>query len=211
MLDKLKQLFNLKTTTEVTPTVEEKIEEAFNSLGEDVVRLEFGEDVTAFSYLILEKINEFRENLKLDTGFIFPPVHVLQNDDLQENEIVFYVRGKETEHEFLIPNKETVDKYIPETLTRLFETNIDEIFTMEYLERYINKVQSINSWLVWDISKQLGAYEIKTILVNVLKQKKSIADINRVFEKIDECLAENRDFCHVWKPEIVSKRICKEI
>ncbi len=35
---------------------------------------------------------------------------------------------------------------------------------MEYVEKYINKVQMTNSWMVWDISKQLGGYEIKKFL-----------------------------------------------
>ena len=209
MLDKLKQIFNLNNKTDNNQqSVEEKIEEAFNSLGEDIVKLEFGEDLIEFADMILERISEFRENLKTDTGFIFPPVHVLQAEVLQENELVFYVRGKEVEHEFIIPNEESVSKYIDEVLSRIFENYIDEIFTMEYLEKYINKV---NSWLVWDISKQLGAYDIKVVLTNLIKEKKSISDINRVFEKIDECLSENKDCYYVWNPDAVSKRISKEI
>lgn len=212
MLDKLKKIFNFnQAAEEIKPSVEEKIEEAFNSLGEDVVRIEFGDDIAEFSDMLLSKIDEVRDNLKSETGFIFPPVHLLQKDDLQENEIVFFVRGKEVEHEFLIPNEESVEKYIYDTLLQVFEDYIDEIFTMEYVEKYITKVQQTNCWLVWSISNQLRAYEIKTILVNLIKEKKSIADINFVFEKIDECLSENRDCCHVWKADVVSKRISKEI
>lgn len=211
MLEKLKQLFRLQKSTETAVLTAEKIEEAFNSLGEDVIRLELGSDIVEFSDIITEKIDEFREDVKSKTGFILPPVHVLRRDDLQENELIFYVRGKEVEDEFIVPNKETVEKYVYDTLNKIFEDYLDEIFTMEYVEKYITKVQTVNSWLLWDISKQLGAYEIKTILVNVIKEKKSIADINRIFEKIDECLAENRDCYYVWKPEVVSKRICKEI
>lgn len=212
MIEKLKQLFNFKKTEEeVKPSVEEKIEEAFNSLGEDVVRVEFGTDVSEYADSILGKIDELRDNIKSETGFIFPPVHVKENSDLQENEVIFYVRAKEVEHEFVIPNEETVEKYIYDTLFDIFETRIDDIFTMEYVEKYITKVQQTNSWLVWSVAQQLKTYEIKTILVNLIKEKKSISDINLIFEKIDECLSENRDFYHVWKPEIVSKRICKEI
>lgn len=212
MIEKLKQIFNFKKVTEdIKPSVEEKIEEAFNSLGEDVVRLEFGSDIAEFADLILEKIDDFRETVKSDSGFILPLVHVLEKEDLQENEMIFYVRGKEIEHEFAVPNKETVEKYVSETLSKIFENHINDIFTMEYVERYIAKVQLTNCWLVWSISNQLRASEIKAILVNLIKEKKSIADINYVFEKIDECLSENRDCCHVWKPEVVSRRISKEL
>lgn len=212
MLDKLKQLFNLKKETEIAAaSVEEKIEEAFNSLGEDIIRLEVGGDIVECSDAVLEKINELRENIKSKTGFIFPPVHVISQDELQENELVVYVRSKEVVREFVAPNEEIIIKNVYDILNQVFEGYIDEIFTMEYVEKYINKVQMTNSWLVWDISKQLGAYEIKTILANIIKEKKSIADIHRVFEKIDECLAENRDCYHVWKPDVVSRRVCKEI
>lgn len=119
--------------------------------------------------------------------------------------------GKEVLRDFLVPNKEIIVKNIYEILNHVFDDYLDEIFTMEYVEKYINKVQMTNSWMVWDISKQLGGYEIKKILVNVIKEKKSIANINWVFEKIDECLSENRDFFHVWDADIVSRYICKEI
>ncbi|MCM1004651.1 MAG: FHIPEP family type III secretion protein [Candidatus Gastranaerophilales bacterium] len=210
MIEKLKQIFKIKKE-ETQPTVEDRIEEAFNSLGDDVVRIEIGSDITEVAGSVLEKISEFREDIKSKTGFIFPPVRVLEKDSLQENELVFYIRGKDAFHEFAIPNKEYVDKNIYDCLQKVFDDYLEDVFTMEYVEKYINKVQAINSWLVWDVSKQLGAYEIKTILVNIIKEKKSISDIHLIFEKIDECLSENRDWCHVWKPDVVSKRICKEI
>ncbi len=212
MIEKLKQIFNFNKAADAEkPSVEERIEEAFNSLGEDVLKIEFGSDITEFADVVLEKICELRENLKSETGFIFPPVHVLEQSYLQENEIIFYIRGKEVEHEFVIPNEESVERYVYDTLFNIFENCIDEIFTMEYVEKYITKVQQTNSWLVWSIACQLKTYEIKTILVNIIKEKKSIADINRVFEKIDECLSENRDCYHIWKPEVVARRISKEI
>ncbi len=210
MLERLKQLF--KKPEEVQPTVEDKIEEAFNSLGEDVIRLEIGSDIAEFAEAILEKINDTRDEIKEQTGFVYPLVHVIEKeDDLQENEAVFFIRGQELAHDFLIPTEEAVASYIYESLMSIFENYIDEIFTMEYFEKYVTKVQTTNSWLVWDISRQLGVYEMKTVLVNILKEKKSISDINRVFEKIDECLAEDRDWCRVWKADVISKRICKEI
>ncbi len=212
MIERLKQLFRLKIATEnVSVSVEEKIEEAFNSLNQDILRIEFGSDIQEFIDAILEQIGEYRENLKNTSGFILPPVHLLVNNDLQENEIVVFLRNKEIIRDFLIPNEESVSKNIYEFLTQTYENNIDEIFSMEYVEKYINKVQMTNSWMVWDVTKQLGAYEIKTILVNILKSKKSISNINLIFEKIDECLSQNRDVYHVWKSDVISKYVCKEM
>lgn len=212
MLDKLKQLFGLKKETgSFAASIEDKIEEAFNTLDEDIIKLEIGGDIAECAEAVCEKINELRDNIKSATGFIFPPVHVLHKEELQENELVLFVRGKEVLRDFLVPNKEIIVKNIYEILNHVFDDYLDEIFTMEYVEKYINKVQMTNSWMVWDISKQLGGYEIKKILVNVIKEKKSIANINWVFEKIDECLSENRDFFHVWDADIVSRYICKEI
>ncbi|MCM1003206.1 MAG: FHIPEP family type III secretion protein [Candidatus Gastranaerophilales bacterium] len=212
MIEKLKQIFNFnKAADDEKPSVEERIEEAFNSLGEDVLKIEFGTDISEFADLVLMRIDAVREDVKNESGFIFPPVHVLEKSDLQENEVVFYVRGKEVLHDFIVPNEETVEKFIYESLFDILRDYVDEIFTMEYVEKYITKVQQTNSWLVWSISTQFRAYEIKTILVNLIKEKKSIADINRVFEKIDECLSENRDCYHIWKPEVVARRISKEI
>ena len=98
MLEKIKNLFK-KETEELSTTnsFEEHFDELFNNLGGDVITFEFGNDFIQYKEAILESIEKFREEEKDKTGFIIPAVHVLSNENLQENEIVIKIREKQVE------------------------------------------------------------------------------------------------------------------
>ena len=89
--------------------------------------------------------------------------------------------------------------------------NLDLVFTNEITEKYINAVQSRNGWLVWNVSHLIPVTGIKVILVNLLKNGKSINDITYIFEKICEAATKEKDWCSMRDPYKIAKAINTEI
>lgn len=186
MIDRIRQFF-IGKKEEPSKTTEEKIEELFNqTFSVDIIRLEIGSDIAEFGDDICAEIAKFRDKIAETYGFIFPPVHVIQNNDFQENEIKLFIREKEVLNDFWIPNLENITKEMNKNLEWIYKEFIDEIFSNEFFEKIINKVQIDNAWLIWNISCQYTVADMKKVFLNILKQKKSIKNAKYIFEKIGE-------------------------
>ncbi len=201
MLNKLKNLLKIiknfsekkENTIYIQSQEQQKSESIFDitstmydSLKEDVIRFEIGTDIIEFANEISFVIGLIRETLKRKTGFILPPVHYFDNMRLQENEIKVYLNGNELYSKFLIPVQEEIEKEIEDILYDLFRNHLKEIFTNESVERYIDAVKKYNNKLSADIVYNLSSIEIKYILIELLKNGKSIKNITYVFEMISE-------------------------
>ena len=207
MLEKIKKLFK-KETEELSTTnsFEEHFDELFNNLGGDVITFEFGNDFIQYKEAILESIEKFREEKKDKTGFIIPAVHVLSNENLQENEIVIKIREKQVLETFIIPTKNHLIKEIEKCLEQICENYIDDIFTCELVEKYIGTAQNKLLGTIWNITALYSTVEIKEVLLELLKNKKSIKNINYVFEKFAEH-ALSSGFCEHHSPQRLAKKI----
>ena len=187
MLEKIKNLFKKETEeTTNTSSFEEQFDELFNSLGGDVITLELGEDFVDYKDAILETIGKYRETLKEKNGFIIPSVHILSNDELQENEIIVKVREKQVLEKFIVPNEKHLKKEVEKSLELICENYIDDIFTYELTEKYINTAQNKLLGTIWHVTAIYTITEIRTVLVNLLENKKSIKNIVYIFEKFAE-------------------------
>lgn len=207
MLEKIKKLFK-KETEELSTTnsFEEHFDELFNNLGGDVITFEFGNDFIQYKEAILESIEKFREEKKDKTGFIIPAVHVLSNENLQENEIVIKIREKQVLETFIIPTKNHLIKEIEKCLEQICENYIDDIFTCELVEKYIGTAQNKLLGTIWNITALYSTVEIKEVLLELLKNKKSIKNINYVFEKFAEH-ALSSGFCEHHSPQRLAQKI----
>lgn len=207
MLEKIKKLFK-KETEEVSTTtsIEEQFDELFNSLGGDVITFEFGEDFNELENAILKTINNYRESLKNKNGFILPPVHVLSKETLQENEICVKVREKIALESFIVPNEKHLIKEIEKALEYVYENHLEEIFTCELVEKYINSTQSKLLGTIWNITALYSVVEVKEVLLELLRNKKSIKNINYVFEKFAEH-ALSSGFCEHHSAQKLAKKI----
>ena len=107
MLGKLKQIFNIKPKNCGINTPE-KIEHLFDSLKEDQIRLEFGSDIVPYGEKVCSIIDGIRNEIKDELGFIMPAVHVLDNQNLQENEYTIKIQDKVLYRGFVIPNEEGI-------------------------------------------------------------------------------------------------------
>lgn len=186
MIDRIRQFF-IGKKEEPTKTAEEKIEELFDqTFSVDIIRLEVGSDIAEFGDDICSVIMDFRNEIAEKYGFIYPPVHVIEVDGLQENEIKVFIREKVVDDDFLIPNEESVLKEVKTKLENIYENYLEDIFSNELVEKIINRVQIDNAWLIWNISCQYTVTDMKKVFLNILKQKKSIKNAKYIFEKIGE-------------------------
>ena len=207
MLEKIKNLFKKETEeAPVTNSFEEQFDELFNSLGGNIITFEFGEDFVEYKDSILETIGKYRETLREKNGFIIPPVHILSNDKLQENEIIIKIREKQVLENFIIPNEKHLKKEVEKSLELVCENYIDDIFTCELTEKYINAAQNNLLGTVWNITALYSVVEIKEVLLKLLKSKKSIKNISYVFEKFAEH-ALSSGFCEHHSAEKLAKKI----
>lgn len=187
---------------------ETNVDSLFETIESETLKILIGEDIISLGDCINENIRQLRGLIKEENGFIYPAVRVKSDFALQENEIQFYVNEKLIYTDFAIP-KET---YIETTFLYLFKNiildNIDNIFTNSLVEKYVKFAQKDNSLMIWNLSNQLTVSEIKTILINLIKNKKSISNINMIFEKICDDIFVQHSSCSK-DPHKISERLCK--
>lgn len=181
----LKNTYKKENNTK-TKDIFEKINDLFSSLDDDVIRFQIGADIPPNIDVILNTMDSERNRIAKATGFILPPVRFLEDNDIQENSYNVYVNGKLVEEKFIIPNKEHIEEEIVNSINNLYEEHLDEIFSNEMVEKYICEVKNKNSKLSADLCNWLACAEIKYILVDLLKNNKSIKNIVYIFEKIAE-------------------------
>ena len=208
MLEKIKNLFKKETEEQfLENSLDEKIENLFDSLRGDVITLCFGEDFIELKKLIMDTTWDFREELKEKTGFILPAIHILSDETLQENEIVVKVREKNVLQKFAIPNKTETEKEIKESLDFVYKNFLDEIFTYEIAEKYINTAQKTLLGTIWHVTAMYTVTEVREVLIKLLKNKKSIKNIVYVFEKFAECSLDSGFYTHN-NPRKIAQELC---
>jgi flagellar biosynthesis component FlhA len=204
MKDKIKEFFNYfaqkfgKTDSDSgnkdVIDVITVINNMFDTLDTHSLYFKIGSDINAFSDEISCAIGTLREEMKENTGFIFPAIPFIYDSNIQENEVIISIYGRDVLDEFWIPNKDYVEKEIRKALLYIYRNHLNEIFTIEHLEKYIDKVRKNNFKLVDNITYNLSNVDIKYILVDLLSNGKSIKNITLIFEKIAEGIFIDRSF-----------------
>lgn len=174
--------------------VQRKYNENFNLLSEDIIRFNVGYDFVPVIDDLLEAIKNARKKLTNETGFVFPLVRVIDDSSIQENKVVVFVQGKEVYEEFFVCTKKEIEKETEKIIRKIYGEYLDEIFTNELLDKYIEQVSKRSCWVVWDILKVLLTSDLKYLLISLLKNGKSIKNITNVFEKISNILNYNYRF-----------------
>ena len=185
MLERLKQILHIKGREKET-SVYDRIDSLFSSLNEDIICIEIGEDLVPFGKDICEVIDNVREEIKDELGFIMPAVRVRDVPAMQENEYIIKVKNKPVSEGYVVPNKSGVTDEIYESLKNVLLNNFKTILTNELTEKYIESARAKNGLLIWDITGAISTTEIRIILGDLLENGKSIKDISNIFEKISE-------------------------
>ena len=192
-MDFLRKNFKLyfSNSEKVKSKVMSQFDRLYSEFKEDSVRFELGSDLVPFIDVIVDVLYKFREKTFKRTGFIFPVVHCIDNDSLQENEYRVYVQGELVDIGFVVFNKSEIIKEFRSVLNNLLKENIDNLFTNETTEKYIGSIYSNNYYLVQEIRRYYDMCEIKSILVNMLNNSKSIKNIRKIVETICEVNTDN--------------------
>lgn len=210
MLEKIIKLFNFQKNTETNETILNNIDDLFNSMNSDIITIFVGSDFTKLVDTIIETIKTTRTKVKEETGFIIPEIHILDDNNLQENELNLYIRGKKVLERFIVPNIKEIEKELQEILNIIYQEHLEEIFSLELVEKYIEFSREKLAWTIWNITSMYSISEIRNILIYILKNQKSIRDINYVFEKFAICCS---DFNSVYRqnPDIIAQRVASEL
>lgn len=191
MIKKIKTFLKIEKTETRTTDIFSKIDYLYNSLETNEINIEIGSDIVPFIETIRYCIDKFRTKIKNEYGFIFSAIRIRDNSNLQENELKIFIQNKLVIQSFFIPTKEKIKKEFNENLNSLFYKHVDEIFTCEIMERYINLVRNKNSYLIWNLTNTYSIVELKDILVALLKNKKSIKNISYIMEQIGQISLSN--------------------
>jgi len=214
MLKRIRNLFNKNKEEVPILSVDDKIDCLFYSLKENIITIHIGSDLVKYGELICDIISDIRQEIKDECGFIIPAVKINENIFIQENEAVIYIREKQVDNCFLVPNEESIREEFYELFKSIVYDSINTIFTNEITERYIYTVQENNSLLIWNLTNVLSTIDIKTILTDIILKGKSIENINYIFEKIGELIlsgGEYRDYFKKYNPHTIAKQVIKSM
>jgi len=210
MIETIKNLLKLNKK-EPEKDVYEKINDLFDSLGTDEISISVGEDLICFGKAVAERVGELRNKIKDKTGLIIPPVRVLDNLDFQENEYRIKIRNEEVYTGFTVPKEDYALNEISRCLEKVCMDNLDRVLTNEMVEKYIEVVQRNNGWLIWYLARLIPTTGIKVILVDLIKNGKSINDITYIFEKICEQATKSRDIYTIPDVYKIAEKIKLEL
>ncbi|MBR2524932.1 FHIPEP family type III secretion protein [bacterium] len=210
MIETIKNLLKLNKK-EPEKDVYEKINDLFDSLGADEISIQVGEDLIDFGGNFGGRIDDLRTKMKDKTGLIIPKVHVFENLDFQENEYRIKIRNEEVFVGFTVPKEDYALNEITRSLENVCMENIDKVMTNEMVEKYIETVQRNNGWLVWYLARLIPTTGIKVILVDLIKNGKSINDITYIFEKICEQATKTRDIYTIPDVYKIAEKIKLEL
>ena len=210
MIETIKNLLKLNKK-EPEKDVYSKINDLFDSLGADEISIIVGEDLICFGKGISDRVGDLRNKIKDKTGLIIPPVRVIDDMDFQENEYRVKIRNEEVFTGFTVPQEDYALNEIANNLERVCMDNLDRVLTNEMVEKYIEVVQRNNGWLVWYLARLIPTTGIKVILVDLIRNGKSINDITYIFEKICEQATKNRDMCTIPDVHKIAERLKLEL
>lgn len=212
MLENIKNFlkFNKKNCLK---SVDEQIDDLFDTLDGDTICIKIGSDICEFGEKIANQIGEVRSKIKDKMGLIIPPVRLTDfgNDDFQENEYRIIIQNKTVFTGFTVPKEDYACNEIMRELEKACFDNVELVLTCQMVEKYINFVQNKNSWLIWYLSRLIPPTGIKVILTDLIKNGKSINDINFIFEKICEQATIEKDMCSIRDPYKIAKAINLEL
>lgn len=210
MIEKIRNLlkFNRKSKEK---TVQDEIDEMFDSLGVDALKITIGEDLVPFGNDLVASIKDLRKKIKSDTGLIIPQVRILDDSELQENEYKITIQEKTVFTGFTVPKEDYAVNEITTNLEKECIKNVELVLSNELTEKYMETVQQTNGLLVYYLSRLFPPTGIKIILTDLIKNGKSINNINYIFEKICEVATKDQDIYKIRDARKIAKEINLEI
>lgn len=215
LIDEIKKLFSAKRKENDENTEPRKYfgnpDDLFDELGVYELSIDCGEDFLPFVDELSGRIWDLRLDIKKRTGFILPPVHILDKTDLQENEIRINVRDNTVFTDYLVPTEENFCDEIIRNLEIICFEYLEEIFSNEIVEKYIEHVNINNCGLVAYLTRVIPVPGFKKIFTDIIRNGKSINDITMIFEKIAEAAMTDNDTCFTRDAKKISKEVLAKL
>lgn len=210
MIEKIKNILKFNRNSK-TKNVQDEIDEMFDTLGVDALKITVGEDLVPFAQDLVASIKDLRKKIKSNTGLIIPQVRILDNTELQENEYKISIQGKTVFTGFTVPKEDYAVNEITTNLEKECFKNVELVLSNELTEKYMETVQRTNGWLVCYLSRLIPPTGIKIILSDLIKNGKSINNINYIFEKICEIATKDQDIYKIRDARKIAKEVNLEI
>lgn len=210
MIEKIKNILKFNRNSK-TKNVQDEIDEMFDTLGVDALKITVGEDLVPFAQDLVASIKDLRKKIKSNTGLIIPQVRILDNTELQENEYKISIQGKTVFTGFTVPKEDYAVNEITTNLEKECFKNVELVLSNELTEKYMETVQRTNGWLVCYLSRLIPPTGIKIILSDLIKNGKSINNINYIFEKICEVATKDQDIYKIRDARKIAKEVNLEI
>jgi len=215
IIEKIKKLLHIKPKQteeiEIEPEIFRNPADLFDELGVYELSINCGEDFIGFVDALGDRIWDLRLDIKKRTGFIIPPIHITDSADLQENEIRINVRENTVYTDFLVPTNENFCDEVIKNLEIICFEYLEEIFSNEFVEKYIDHVNEKNSGLVMYLNRIIPVPAFKKIFIDIIRNGKSINDITMIFEKIAEAAMIEKDMCFTRDSEKISTAVIDKL
>ncbi len=210
MIEQIKNIlkFNRKSKEK---TVQDEIDEMFDSLGIDELKITVGEDLVPFGEDLCTGVRDLRKKLKAKTGLIIPAVRIIDSCEIQENEYQISIQDKQVFNGFTVPKEDYAVNEIIANLEKECIKNVELVMSNELTEKYMETVQRANGWLVCYLSRLIPPTGIKIILSDLIRHGKSINNINYIFEKICEVATKDKDMYSIRDPHKIARELNLEI
>lgn len=215
LFEKIKKIFSAKQNEDDVNTETRKFfgnpDDLFDELGVYELSINFGEDFLSFIDELSARIWDLRLDIKNRTGFILPPVHILDNTELQENEICINVRNNTVFTDYIVPTEKNFCDEIIKNLEIICFEYLEEIFSNEIVEKYIDHVNINNCGLVAYLTRVIPVPGFKKIFIDIIRNGKSINDITMIFEKIAEAAMTDNDTCFTRDAKKISRAVLAKL
>ena len=211
MIEMFKNLLKLNRKKQSIPSVEDRICDMFENLTVDELSIKIGEDLVPFAEELCVRISELRERLYENYGYIIPAVRILDSAELQENSYCIFLRENPAFVGYTVATVDYACEEIVNELEDICFKHIDIVFSTELTERYIEQAAKKVSGLVYFVTHFIPVTGIKDILINLIRERKSIKDINYVFSQICEQCANDTDTCKLRDPKKVFEKVKSKI
>ncbi|MCR4881089.1 MAG: flagellar biosynthesis protein FlhA [bacterium] len=163
----------------------------YERLGIDIITVTLGKDLawiadTDQNGNLLPRIVGMRKRLVDELGYIIPNVRLLKSFENEPNEFDIWIRGKLVAKSEIIDKPEFLDEadMVVKELQKCAMEYVDYIFSLTNVYKITECVKVKDSALVDYLFEYVDNLDIRNIFVGLIKQNKSIKDVDFIYQKI---------------------------
>ena len=164
----------------------------YEQLGVETLKITLGKDIAPLADTdangnLIPRLVGLRKQLVDELGYIIPNVRFLQSSENEPKEYDIWVRGKLVAKGDVSGEKpdflDDADVIVGHLKKAVIE-HVDYIFTLSDVYRLTELVKSKDEALINTLSEYVDSLDLRNILVKLIKLKKSIKDVEFVYQRI---------------------------